>query len=85
MSPAGGWRKPAGYGCRSVLIAAAILSYVGVLPGLLGRLVGPPLLLKTAGQRRLLVPLGFADGHAISDGDCAPWRVPAQAQPRNCL
>ncbi len=45
-----------------VLIAAALLLYVGVLPGLLGRLVGLPFIAKLLVSAGLLVPLGFAMG-----------------------
>ena len=51
-----------------VLIAAALLLYVGVLPGLLGRLVGLPFMAKLAVSAGLLVPLGFAMGMPFPTG-----------------
>ena len=50
------------------LIAAALLLYVGVLPGLLGRLVGLPFLTKLLVSAVLLVPLGFAMGMPFPTG-----------------
>ncbi len=50
------------------LIAAAILLYVGVLPGLLGRWVGLPLPVKFMVSAGLLVPLGFAMGMPFPTG-----------------
>ncbi len=51
-----------------VLIAAALLLYVGVLPGLLGRLVGLPFVVKLLVSAGLLVPLGFAMGMPFPTG-----------------
>ena len=51
-----------------LLIAAAILLYVGVLPGLLGRLVGLPFPVKLLVSAGLLVPLGFAMGMPFPTG-----------------
>ena len=50
------------------LIAAALLLYVAVLPGLLGRLVGLPFLAKLLVSAGLLVPLGFAMGMPFPTG-----------------
>ncbi len=50
------------------LIAAAVLLYVGVLPGLLGRLVGLPFIVKLLVSAGLLVPLGFAMGMPFPTG-----------------
>jgi hypothetical protein len=51
-----------------LLIAAALLLYVGVLPGLLGRLVGLPFIVKLLVSAGLLVPLGFAMGMPFPTG-----------------
>ncbi len=51
-----------------LLIAAALLLYVGVLPGLLGRLVGLPFMAKLLVSAGLLVPLGFAMGMPFPTG-----------------
>jgi len=51
-----------------VLIAAALLLYVAVLPGLLERLVGLPFILKLLVSTGLLVPLGFAMGVPFPTG-----------------
>jgi len=51
-----------------VLIAAALLLYVGVLPGLLGRLAGLPFMAKLLVSGGLLVPLGFAMGMPFPTG-----------------
>jgi hypothetical protein len=51
-----------------LLIAAALLLYVGVLPGLLGRLVGWAFMVKLAVSAGLLVPLGFAMGMPFPTG-----------------
>ncbi len=51
-----------------VLIGAALLLYVGVLPGLLGRLVGLPFMAKLLVSGGLLVPLGFAMGMPFPTG-----------------
>ena len=51
-----------------LLIAAALLLYVGVLPGLLGRLVGLPFVVKLLVSAGLLVPLGFAMGMPFPTG-----------------
>ena len=60
-----------------LLIAAALLLYVAVLPGLLGRLVGLPFIVKLVVSAGLLVPLGFAMGmpfptglRALPGGEC---------------
>ena len=50
------------------LIAAALLLYVGILPGLLGRLVGLPFPAKLLVSAGLLVPLGFAMGMPFPTG-----------------
>ena len=51
-----------------VLIAAGLLLYVGVLPGLLGRLVGLPFMAKLLVSGGLMVPLGFAMGMPFPTG-----------------
>ena len=51
-----------------VLIAAALLLYVAVLPGLLERLVGLPFIVKLLVSAGLLVPLGFAMGMPFPTG-----------------
>ncbi len=51
-----------------VLIAAALLLYVGVLPSLLGHLVGLPFMVKLLVSGGLLVPLGFAMGMPFPTG-----------------
>ncbi len=51
-----------------LLIAAALLLCVGVLPGLLGRLVGLPFMAKLLVSAGLLVPLGFAMGMPFPTG-----------------
>ncbi len=51
-----------------VLIAAALLLYVAVLPGLLERLVGLPFIVKLLVSTGLLVPLGFAMGVPFPTG-----------------
>ena len=51
-----------------LLIAAALLLYVAVLPGLLDRLVGLPFLAKLVVSAGLLVPLGFAMGMPFPTG-----------------
>ena len=51
-----------------VLIAAALLLYVFVLPGLLKRLVGLPFAVKLLVSAVLLVPLGFAMGMPFPTG-----------------
>src|SRR6185295_6055896 len=51
-----------------VLIAAAILLYVAVLPGLLEWLVGLPFIVKLLVSAGLLVPLGFAMGMPFPAG-----------------
>jgi hypothetical protein len=51
-----------------VLIAAALLLYVAVLPGLLGRLVGLSFIVKLLVSAGLLVPLGFAMGMPFPTG-----------------
>jgi hypothetical protein len=51
-----------------LLIAAALLLYVGVLPGLLGKLVGLPFFAKLLVSAGLLVPLGFAMGMPFPTG-----------------
>ena len=51
-----------------LLIAAALLLYVGVLPSLLGRLVGWPFMVKLVVSAGLLVPLGFAMGMPFPTG-----------------
>ena len=51
-----------------LLIAAALLLYVGVLPSLLGRLVGLPFMVKLVVSAGLLVPLGFAMGMPFPTG-----------------
>ena len=50
------------------LIAAALLLYVAVLPGLLDRLVGLPFPAKLLVSAGLLVPLGFAMGMPFPTG-----------------
>ena len=50
------------------LIAAALLLYVAVLPGLLERLVGLPFVVKLLVSAGLLVPLGFAMGMPFPTG-----------------
>jgi hypothetical protein len=51
-----------------LLIAAALLLYVAILPGLLNRLVGLPFTLKLLVSAGLLVPLGFAMGMPFPTG-----------------
>jgi hypothetical protein len=51
-----------------VLIAAALLLYVALLPGLLERLVGLPFIVKLLVSGGLLVPLGFAMGMPFPTG-----------------
>jgi spermidine synthase len=51
-----------------LLIAAALVLYVVVLPGLLGQLVGLPFLAKLTVSAGLLVPLGFAMGMPFPAG-----------------
>jgi hypothetical protein len=51
-----------------VLIAAALLLYVAVLPNLLGNLVGLPFIAKLMISAALLVPLGFAMGMPFPTG-----------------
>ncbi len=51
-----------------VLITAVLLVYVGVLPGLLGSLVGLPFVAKLLVSAGLLVPLGFAMGMPFPTG-----------------
>jgi hypothetical protein len=51
-----------------VLIAAALMLYVAVLPGLLERLVGLPFIVKLLVSAGLLVPLGFAMGVPFPTG-----------------
>ena len=51
-----------------VLITAVLLVYVGVLPGLLGRLVGLPFVAKLLVSAGLLIPLGFAMGMPFPTG-----------------
>ena len=51
-----------------LLIAAALLLYVDVLPGLLGQLVGLPFVVKLLVSAGLLVPLGFAMGMPFPTG-----------------
>jgi hypothetical protein len=51
-----------------LLIAAALLLYVGVLPDLLDRLVGLPFIAKLLVSAGLLVPLGFAMGMPFPTG-----------------
>ncbi len=51
-----------------VLIIAALLVYVGVLPALLGQLVGLPFAAKLLVSAGLLVPLGFAMGMPFPTG-----------------
>ncbi|MGH9501548.1 MAG: hypothetical protein ACRD20_01720 [Terriglobales bacterium] len=51
-----------------LLIAADLLLYVAVLPGLLGRLVGLPFIAKLLVSAALLVPLGFAMGMPFPTG-----------------
>jgi spermidine synthase len=51
-----------------VLITAALLLYVGVLPGLLERLVGLPFVAKLLVSAGLLIPLGFAMGMPFPTG-----------------
>ncbi len=50
------------------LIAAALLLYVAVLPGLLERMVGLPFIVKLLVSGGLLVPLGFAMGMPFPTG-----------------
>ena len=50
------------------LIAAALLVYVALLPGLLNRLVGLPFAAKLLVSAGLLIPLGFAMGMPFLTG-----------------
>ena len=65
-----------------VLIIAAILLYVFVLPGLLNALVGLPLVVKFLISGVLLVPLGFAMGMPFPTGLRALASFPAPEFPR---
>jgi hypothetical protein len=51
-----------------LLIATALLLYVGVLPSLLERLVGLPFMVKLLVSAGLLIPLGFAMGMPFPTG-----------------
>ena len=51
-----------------LLLAAALLLYVGMLPSLLERLVGLPFVVKLMVSAGLLVPLGFAMGMPFPTG-----------------
>jgi hypothetical protein len=65
-----------------VLIAAALLLYVAVLPGLLGNLVGLPFIAKLIISAALLVPLGFAMGMPFPTGLRAlAGKLPSEAAP----
>jgi hypothetical protein len=66
-----------------VLIIAAILLYVFVLPGLLNALVGLPLVVKFLISGVLLVPLGFAMGMPFPTGLRALASFPAPEFPGN--
>ncbi|HEV2697080.1 MAG TPA: class I SAM-dependent methyltransferase [Terriglobales bacterium] len=50
------------------LISAALIIYMGVLPGLLGHFVGAPFTVKLLISAALLVPLGFAMGMPFPTG-----------------
>ena len=61
-----------------LLIAAALLLYVAVLPGLLERLVGLPFMVKLLVSGGTAGPVGLRHGHAISyrsAGAGGRWRV----------
>jgi hypothetical protein len=64
-----------------ILIIAAILLYVFVLPGLLNALVGLPLIVKFLISGILLVPLGFAMGMPFPTGLRALASFPAPEFP----
>ena len=64
-----------------ILIIAAILLYVFVLPGLLNALVGLPLVMKFLISGILLVPLGFAMGMPFPTGLRALASFPAPEFP----
>ncbi len=66
-----------------VLIIAAILLYVFVLPGLLNAFVGLPLAVKFLISGVLLVPLGFAMGMPFPTGLRALASSPAPELPAN--
>ncbi|HEY6180786.1 MAG TPA: hypothetical protein VIW67_01000 [Terriglobales bacterium] len=66
-----------------ILIVAAILLYVFILPGLLNALVGLPLLVKFLISGILLVPLGFAMGMPFPTGLRALASFPASEFPAN--
>ena len=66
-----------------ILIIAAILLYVFVLPGLLNALVGLPLIAKFLISGVLLVPLGFAMGMPFPTGLRALASFPAPEFPAN--
>ena len=51
-----------------MLIAAPLLLYVAVLPGLLERMVGLPFIVKLLVSGGLPVPLGFAMGMPFPTG-----------------
>jgi len=51
-----------------VLLIVAIVLYTGVLPSLLGSLIGLPFVLKLAVSAGVLVPLGFAMGMPFPTG-----------------
>jgi hypothetical protein len=72
------------------LIAAAVLLYVGLLPGLLGRMVGLPFMVKLLVSAGLLVPLGFAMGMPFPTGLRAlaganPSELPPEDNPGNLV
>jgi hypothetical protein len=64
-----------------LLIAAALLLYVGILPGLLNRLVGLPFAAKLLVSAGLLIPLGFAMGMPFPTGLRALAQPPASKLP----
>jgi hypothetical protein len=64
-----------------ILIIAAILLYVFVLPGLLNAFVGLPLVIKFGMSGVLLIPLGFAMGMPFPTGLRALASFPAPESP----
>ena len=60
-----------------ILVVAALLLYVFILPGLLNALVGLPFVVKLLVSAALLVPLGFAMGMPFPAGLRAVANLPA--------
>ena len=60
----------------TLMIAAALLAYVALLPELLNRLVGLPFPAKASGQRRSAGSRWVCDGHAIPHRTSGLWPIP---------